>query len=125
MDLSTWLLHCQAGVPQACEVMMAPSPEIDLLAAYRASYRFGTTVIERYIQTLKSHAYVDVGTPAHIAKRKRHALRYGWNIKEIRESGRFNPTVTPHLARLFTNVVDISRGDPDFIYETALKLAWS
>lgn len=122
VNLSTWLHHVQAGVPQACEALMAPTPEVDLIEAFRKSYVLGSGVWSRYLQTIKSHAYQDVGTPEHIQKRKRHALRYAWNLREMRETGRFNPQLTPHLATVFTNVVRTD-GRPDFIYQTALRLA--
>lgn len=120
--LSTWLRQVDAGVPQACEAMMAPSPEIDLMPHLRNSFVFGSAVWSRYLQTIKSHAYVDVGTPEHILKRKRHALRYAWNLKEMRHTGRFNPTLSEHVATVFTAIVRID-SRPDFIYSTALKLA--
>lgn len=120
--LSTWLRHVEAGVPQACEAMMSQVAEVDLIKELRASYVLGSGVWSRYLQTLKSHAFEDVGTPQHILKRKRHALRYGWNLREMRETGRFNPTLTPYLANLFTNIVNHDSRS-EFIYDTALKFA--
>ena len=122
LDLSTWLHQVEAGVPQACEALMARAPEVDLLPSFRSAFVLGSGVWARYLQTIKSHAFEDVGTPQHILKRKRHALRYAWNLREMRETGRFNPTLTPHLATLFTNIVKTD-SRPEFIHQTALRFA--
>lgn len=88
IDLSTWLLLCTKGVPQALEAMWSTTPEVDLLGAFRASYRAGPPVLSTYLRTIRSFA------GAGDFKRRRHAARLALNAHAILCDGRFNPRLT-------------------------------
>jgi hypothetical protein len=88
IDLSTFLLLCDKGVPQALEAMFSRQPTLDLIAGLRASYRVSTPVVPTYLRTIKS--FLKAGD----FKRKRHAVRLAFNAREILCSGRFDPTLS-------------------------------
>ena len=115
LDLGTWLKQCQEGVPQALEAMFSNMAVHDELGAFRAGYRVGTQVYERYYRTIKSFALSEE------YKRKRHALRLALNLNEMGRTGRFNPTLSPADARYVSDMATKSNSD---VYGLALCLAW-
>lgn len=100
IDLSTFLLLCDKGVPQALEAMFSRQPTLDLIAGLRASYRVSTPVLPTYLRTITS--FLKAGD----FKRKRHAVRLALNAREIRRSGRFNPTLTDLERRIVQDYAD-------------------
>lgn len=115
VDFGTWLIGCEKGVPQFLEAMFAPYPEVDLIKAFRHSYRVETGVYETYLRTIKSFAYG--GT----YKGKRHALRLALNMQTLREHGRFNARLTPAQIEYITICAHMDEED---VYDLALMLAW-
>ncbi len=114
IDLSTFMLLCEKGVPQALEAMFSQVPTEDRIADLRRQYRVGTAVLPTYLRTIKSFML------AGDFKRRRHAFRLALNARDIADSGRFNPTLTPSRAEY---VSDLARkfADPEY----ALKVAVS
>lgn len=118
VDFGTWVDMCKAGVPQALEAMFSDMPLYDEIGPFRASFRVGTEVYERYFRTIKSFALSeDEGF-----KKKRHALRLALNLNEMGATGRFNPTLSTRDAVYITERAK-SRSHSD-VYGEALCLAW-
>lgn len=115
VDFGTWLGMCERGVPQALEAMFSTQPIVDELTQFRANYRVGTQVFERYFRTIKSFALHED------YKRKRHALRLALNLNQMGRYGYFNPTLTPEDAQYISAMAIKSNED---VYGLALCLAW-
>jgi len=122
MDIGTWLRYCEMGVPQALEAMFSSMPIVDHIGPLRAQYRVGTGVYERYLRTMKSFALNDEADEQKAYKKRRHAIRLAYNFREMREVGRFNPTLTP-VHRAVCNLSAEREGQQ--VYELALTIAWS
>lgn len=89
VDFSTWLRYCDTGVPQALEAMFSQVPEVDLLTDFRASYRIDTaSVVGTYKRTILNFSRGEK------SKQRRHAVRLIFNLNDLLEHGRFNPTMT-------------------------------
>lgn len=85
IDLSTFMLLCDKGVPQALEAMFSPVADVDLIHALRGSYRCTTAVLPTYLRTIKSFLM------AGDYKRRRHGFRLALNAADIGHYGFFNP----------------------------------
>lgn len=119
VDFGTWVEMCKSGVPQALEAMFSAMPVgDDRLSDFRASFRVGTEVYERYLRTIKSFALSE--DPGF--KKKRHALRLALNLNEMGRTGRFNPTLSDKDAAYITDRA-IGRSHSD-VYGEALCIAW-
>lgn len=114
IDLSTFLLLCEKGVPQALEAMWSQSPTEDLIGALRGSYRASTHVIPTYLRTIKSFSR------AGDFKRRRHALRLALNARDILRYGYFNPLLEAEQIRLIN---DLAAGEDS--EERAYEILWS
>ena len=118
VDFGTWVEMCKSGVPQALEAMFSNMPVgDDRIAEFRADFRVGTEVYERYFRTIKSFALADDKT----IKKRRHALRLALNLNEMARVGRFSPTLSPEDAIYITNMAHKSHED---VYGLGLCLAW-
>lgn len=122
MDIGTWLRYCEMGVPQALEAMFSNMPIVDHIGPLRAQYHVGTGVYERYLRTIKSFALNDETDENKNYKKKRHAVRLAFNLRDMREFGRFDPTLIP-TQRAVCNLVANRSGES--VYSFALKIAWS
>lgn len=91
VDIGTWLMQCEKGVPQALEAMFSRQPIVDNIEALRAGYRVGTGVLDTYLRTIDSFAR------ANDAKRRRHAVRLAINCAQLRACGRMDPTLDQEL----------------------------
>ncbi len=91
LDFGTWILECQAGVPQALEAMFSRRPEFDRLSEFRAAFRGGTET-RAYTGMMKTMCMEHPDSFKH----RRHQLRLGLNLQDLRETGRFNPTMSNH-----------------------------
>lgn len=114
VDFGTWLGMCTSGVPQALEAMFSSMPLHDDLAAFRAGYRVGTGVSERYLRTIKNFCLTQE------TKRKRHGLRLALNHYDLTRTGRFNPTLTPNEVDFVT---ELSQRDTDVVLAYAMNIA--
>lgn len=88
VNLSTWLRLCEKGVPQALEAMFAPNPLIDNLPFLRSAFRAGIPARQTYARTITNFVMNDD------FKRRRHAVRLGFNLRDLGRYGRFNPVMT-------------------------------
>lgn len=116
VDFGTFIQGCASGVPQYLEAMFSTQAEVDMIGAFRASFRTTSEAWDRYLRTIKSFAMQDD------FKHKRHALRLALNLRGLRASGRFNPTLKPLQAALVSRSAE---ADAESVYDFALRLAWS
>lgn len=114
VDFGTWLNMCVNGVPQALEAMFSQMAIVDHIADFRAGYRVGTGVFERYLRTINSFCMTQD------PKRKRHGLRLALNMYDFTRAGRFNPTMTPNEADWAT---EVAKKDCDVVYAYAQNIA--
>jgi predicted nucleotidyltransferase len=116
VDFGTWLMQCEKGVPQALEAMFSETPLVDKIPELRRGFRVGTEVYDTYLRTIKSSALTGD------FKKKRHSLRLAFNMKSIRQRGRFNPTLTEMQKEIATGLASL----PDqYVYDWAKEIAWS
>ncbi len=90
VDLSTFMRHCEIGVPQALESLFSPIAEVDLISDFRHNYYVNTAeAYIRYERTIKS--FREAGG----FKKIRHSFRLELCLTELLEHGRFQPRLTP------------------------------
>jgi len=90
VDFGTWIADCQANVPQALEAMFSTKADFDQLAFFRSQFRAGTNY-DVYYGIMKRMAL----TPKwDDFKHRRHIMRLALCIRSMRDSGRFDPTLT-------------------------------
>lgn len=116
VDFGTWLESCRKGVPQALEAMFSQMAIVDKIEPLRTGFYVGTEVWDTYMRTIK--AFCMEGT----AKKKRHGIRLALNFRDLREFGRFNPTLGSIDAELAT---ELAKLPCEYVYGDALKIAWS
>jgi len=116
VDFGTWVDSCRKGVPQSLEAMFSQMPVYDEIESFRTGFRVGTEVYDTYLRTIKSFSYQEE------LKKKRHALRLAFNFRDMREFGRFNPTLSPLQVEI---VSELAKLPNDYVYNDALKIAWS
>jgi len=121
VDFGTWLMQCEAGVPQALEAMFSTMPLVDNLEGFRLGYRTGTQCWDRYLRTIKSFAMNDEEDETFHLKKKRHALRLALNFNDMRRYGMFNPTLT-NPQKVWLN--DYAGLPSESLYRLALHTAW-
>ena len=113
VDFGTWVDLCTKGVPQALEAMFSQQAEVDKISAFRNSFYSGTTAIDTFLRTIKGISDDDV-------KHKRHMIRLAYEARDIREFGRFNPTMTPLRIELANELAKLPL---HYVYEDALTIA--
>lgn len=89
MPLDRFLENVFHGSHQSCEALFSPVATIDpkyrpLFEAIRVT---GEDAFARYRRTIHAFSY---GT----MKQRRHAVRLGFNLSDLRKYGRFNPQLT-------------------------------
>lgn len=119
VDLTTFMVGCEKGVPQYLEAMFSQEPEVDLIEDMRRGYVAGATSVQTYLRTIKGFSYDerDKGN-----KMKRHALRLAYNVRGILEEGRFDPRLSPEQVVEFT---ELSTKTSDEVYEAAMTIVWN
>lgn len=116
VDFGTWVDLCTKGVPQALEAMFSTKAEIDHIPEFRSSFHTGSRdVWDRYSRTIKSFIMQDD------FKHKRHGLRLALNLKDLREYGRFNPTLTPVQIELINSLATLPA---EHVLNDAIAIAW-
>jgi len=115
VDFGTWIDLCQKGVPQALEAMFSQMPIVDEIADFRASFVAGTNY-DAYLRTIKALSFGDT------FKHKRHAIRLALEMRDMRATGRFNPTLTPVYVDLVNSLAELRS---EHVYDDALAIAWA
>ena len=87
-SIDRFLMLCHKGVPQALETMFSQKKEISLIPAITDNYYCSTgNCVDVYTRTIRN--FLEGGTE----KLTRHSIRLAINLREIIETGRFNPTL--------------------------------
>ena len=120
VDLSTFMVGLNKGVPQYWEAAMSQKATVDMFPEFRASLRAGTTVLDTYMRTIKSFSFDDRDGGV---KKRRHALRLGLDAHSILKYGRFNPTLPKGVGPVLWEVAE--KSTPDEVYEIACGLVWN
>ena len=105
VPLELFLRNIYSGSHQSCEALFSPSAWVHpdwkpMLSGWRVT---GEDAFSKYRRTIKKFSY---GTP----KQKRHAMRLGYNLAELRKTGRFNPVMTPGQITTATAVSELYSG---------------
>lgn len=108
VDLPTWLRWCDKGVPQALEAMFAPNPMVDKIPSLRAAYRAGGEARSTYTRTIRNFVEADD------FKRRRHAVRLGFNLRDLLKTGRFNPVMKRQQVFIANGLAEHLRGEELF-----------
>lgn len=87
--LDAFLTNVYNGSHQSCEALWSPvAYKHPALAPYFDGIRVtGADAFARYRRTIRTFSYGNV-------KRRRHAVRLGYNLSGLRKYGRFNPTLS-------------------------------
>lgn len=89
MGLDTFLEYVYSGSHQSCEALFSPYALVHpyYMPMFSQIRVTGSAVFSKYRRTIKSFSYGD-------EKRRRHAVRLGFNLRDLRTYGRFNPVLT-------------------------------
>lgn len=118
IDFSTWVRQLQFGVPQAWEAAFSGIATVDRIPDFRYALRAGTTILTTYQRTMKAFSFDERDGGV---KKRRHALRLGLNARQILETGRFEPSLTPEQA---SATLEAAQGTAEEVYELAQNLMW-
>lgn len=105
VPLDHFLTNVFNGSHQSCEALFSPTKYVHpnyepFLAAIRVT---GEDAFARYRRTIRAFSY---GTP----KQRRHSMRLGYNLKSLREEGRFNPVMTDGQITMATAISELYWG---------------
>lgn len=93
------------GSHQSCEALFSPTawvrPEYKPL--FDGWHVTGEDAFAKYRRTIHKFSY---GTP----KQRRHAMRLGYNLRDLRKTGRFNPVMTDDEITMATAVSELYSG---------------
>jgi hypothetical protein len=103
------------GSHQSCEAVFSPVATID--PRYKALFDgirvTGSDAFARYRRTIRAFSYGAM-------KQRRHAVRLGFNLRDLRLSGRFNPRLTDDQR---TKVIVLSQlYEGQSLYDIAINL---
>ena len=97
LTLAEFAHQIHKGVPQALEALFSPAGDALDLDAYRHHFYVDTAAcLNTYRRTIKSFSL------AGDFKRRRHALRLAYNLRDLAADGRFNPRLTERTAQALT-----------------------
>lgn len=101
-----FLKQVRRGVPQACEALWSPEAQIhpDYLVFLRSIRLWGGDVADRHERTVRSFCYGDF-------KRRRHAVRMGWNLMNLRQQGWYYPRMNAEQVRIAEHLANAWYGD--------------
>jgi predicted nucleotidyltransferase len=111
VDFGTWVNDCQRGVPQALEAMFSQKAEVDTIPEFRASFKAGTEYYA-YNSIMKVMKFEHADSFKH----RRHMIRLGLNLDDLRRYGRFNPTLEPWMVRFSTEFANTHTMEECYIY---------
>ena len=115
MTLDSFLTNVFNGSHQSCEALFSPTAWIH--PAYKPMLNqirvTGEDVFARYRRTIKSFAY---GSD----KKRRHAVRLGFNLAGLRRDGQFNPVLTSDQKYKIIVLSQLYRGSS--LYDIAINL---
>lgn len=109
-SLHAFISRAETGSHQSCEALFSRKKEwapgmFEKWGPYIESFRVvGGDVFEKYERTIRKFCYLDF-------KRRRHAVRLYLNLKELRKTGQFDPTLGTLAASLATLIAKQRAGD--------------
>jgi hypothetical protein len=115
MSLDRFLENVFKGSHQSCEALFSPLAVVDptyrpLFNAIRVT---GSDVFTRYERTIRSFSHGD-------AKKRRHAVRLGFNLSDLAQTGRFNPVLSDNQKMRVYALSKLYRGE--YLYNVAINL---
>lgn len=89
LDIDSFLTNVFNGSHQSCEALFSPVKYVhpEYKPMFEGIRVTGEDAFARYRRTIRAFSYGN-------DKRRRHAVRLGYNLAELRRSGRFNPVLT-------------------------------
>lgn len=114
VSLSQFIDLCRIGSHQALDAMFSEQVEVDKIEAFRKGYRAGFEIMEPYRRIMVK--FTQQGTP----RKRKHAVRIAFNLTDIMQTGRFNPTLSPERVEKVLTYAELP--DEEF-YETLKNLS--
>jgi hypothetical protein len=115
MSIDRFLTNVFKGSHQSCEALFSPLAGID--PQYRPMFEAirvtGSDVFARYRRTIRAFSFGD-------AKKRRHAVRLGFNLSDLVRSGRFNPVLTDNQRMKVSALSKLYSGET--LYNIAITL---
>lgn len=110
VGINTFLIRALGGSHQSVEALFSPYKEWNEDFAYMKPFLdnmvvCGSEVYAKYERTIKKFCYGDF-------KRRRHACRLFLNLRELRQSGRFNPRLDEDQIQ-YVNSMAMARSNDD------------
>jgi hypothetical protein len=109
VGLNTFLVRALGGSHQSVEALFSPykiwNPDFEQFKPFiENAVVCGPAVYEKYERTVRKFCFGDF-------KRRRHAVRLRWNLRDLRVMGRFNPVMTEAEKRKATDVAKRMEGE--------------
>lgn len=114
-SLHKFLEYIYNGSHQSLEALFSPYAVIHphYEPMFRSMRATGPTVFSAYRRTIKAFAHGD-------EKKRRHAVRLGFNLADLREYGRFNPKLTDGQIAMVKSLALQLEGEELFDFATSL-----
>ena len=106
LNYEEFLKQVFRGVPQACEALWSPEAEIHpkYLPYLRSIRLWGGEPADRHERTVRNFCYGDF-------KRRRHAVRMGWNLMNLRQQGWYYPRMNADQVKIAEHLANHWHGD--------------
>lgn len=114
-ELGEWIDQCQRGTPQALEAMFSTKATVDKIPELRANYTCGTHTAHTFLRVIRSlRGWDDF-------KHKRHMFRLAYEVRDMRKTGRFDPTLTDERVEKINRW---AKEPLELVYQDALTIAF-
>jgi len=105
VGLSHFMDLAISGSHQALDAMFSERTAVDEITAMRKGFRVGQHIAPIYNGIIIKFALQD--TP----RKRKHAVRLAYNLHDMMETGRFNPTLTPERAQHVLATAELEADD--------------
>lgn len=112
VSLSQFIELARSGSHQALDAMFSEQVEVDKIEALRQGYRAGYSVVEAYLRIIEKFAFDNT------VRKRKHAVRVAFNLTDILETGRFNPTLSAERREAVLSIPNL----PDKEFFKALQV---
>lgn len=115
VPFDTFMANVFSGSHQSCEALFSTKAWVhpDYKPLFDGIRVTGADAFAKYRRTIHSFSYGN-------DKKRRHAVRLGYSLKGLRESGRFNPTLTDDERLKVIVIPQLYRGQS--LYDIAINL---
>jgi len=115
VPFDTFMANVFSGSHQSCEALFSKKAWVhpDYQPLFSGLRVTGADAFAKYRRTIHSFSYGD-------DKKRRHAVRLGFSLKGLRESGRFDPELTPNQRTKVIVLSQLYRGQS--LYDIAINL---